>query len=180
MGNHLLNICRQVTGMNVKTLFKEVHGLSRSALAQRRTPRWNTLMEQPVQELVQSFTSCTLPRSEWNHHAHLKIGLWHVLHASPVEALEKLRDGIRIYNAATGIENTESQGYHETITRFYVWIIHGFLQITDRTQPIEDLAAELIARHGERSLPLQYYCRALLHSIAARLRWQAPDLRLLE
>ncbi|MEB3263240.1 MAG: hypothetical protein VKJ66_02585 [Synechococcus sp.] len=135
-------------------------------------------MTRPVNELVQAFTTCTLPREEWSHHAHLTVGLWHVLQAaSPEEALESLRQAIRRYNKATGTENTEHQGYHETITRFYVEIIDRFLQHGDQRQPIDRLAAELIARHGERSLLWRHYSRDLLDSSAARLHWHEPDLR---
>ncbi|MFM7675234.1 MAG: hypothetical protein ACKO5F_06550 [Synechococcus sp.] len=135
-------------------------------------------MTRPVNELVQAFTAGTLPRHEWTHHAHLTVGLWHVLQApSPGEALEALRRGIRRYNVATGTENTDCQGYHETITRFYVGLIQHFLQHADRRQPIDALAAELIARHGERSLLGRHYSRKLLDSSAARLHWHEPDRR---
>jgi hypothetical protein len=68
--------------------------------------------------LVESFRSCTLPKDEWTHHAHLRVGLWHLVRYSPSESLYRLRQNIMKYNIACGIENTDSQGYHETITQF--------------------------------------------------------------
>ena len=45
--------------------------------------------------------------------------LWY----GPDAALDHVRDGIRAYNAAPGIVQTPTGGYHETITRFYVWLV---------------------------------------------------------
>ena len=79
-------------------------------------------------------------KAEWTHHAHLRVGLWHLLHYPPGEALDRLRDGIRLYNLATGGANTDTSGYHESITRFYVWVIARFLATADRTRPPDALA----------------------------------------
>ncbi|GAB4539085.1 MAG: hypothetical protein Tsb0014_29230 [Pleurocapsa sp.] len=105
-----------------------------------------------IQQLIDAFLSRTLPKSEWTHEAHLKVGLWHLLHYSPDESLIRLRHGIKQYNVACGVANTDSQGYHETITRFYVWLINRFLQQVERSQPIDRLAQELIERYGDKSL----------------------------
>lgn len=127
-------------------------------------------------QLVEKFISCTLDKEEWTHHAHLKVGLWHLLHYSPSESLVKLRQSIKRYNVACGIENTESKGYHETITQFYVWIIYQFIQTADRSQPIDILANELLDRYGDKLLPFQYYSRDKLMSKVARVEWVEPDL----
>jgi hypothetical protein len=133
-------------------------------------------MQSLTVQLVEAFTSCTLPKDEWTHHAHLKVGLWHLLHYSPSESIERLRQGIKRYNVACGIENTESQGYHETITQFYVWLINQFIQQVDCLQSIDALADELINRYGDKLLPFSYYSRDRLMSKTARLEWVEPDL----
>jgi hypothetical protein len=133
-------------------------------------------MNSLTEQLVKAFLSCTLPKDKWTHHAHLRVGLWHLLRYSQRESIERLRQGIKQYNVACGIENTESQGYHETITQFYVRLIHQFIQQADCTQPLDSLADELIHHSGDRSLPLKYYSRDKLMSKAARLGWVEPDL----
>ena len=85
-------------------------------------------MDSSTERIVKAFLSCSLPKEKWTHEAHLRVGLWHLLHYSPTESLKKLRHSIKQYNIACGIENTETQGYHETITRFYVWSIYRFIQ----------------------------------------------------
>ena len=130
-----------------------------------------------TEQLVEAFLLCTLAREEWTHDAHLKVGLWHLLHYSPSESIKRLRKSIKQYNVACGIDNTDSQGYHETITQFYVWLIHRFILQTDWSQPIDLLADELINCYGDKLLPFSYYSRDRLMSKSARLKWVEPDLK---
>ena len=44
-------------------------------------------MQSSTEELVEKFRSRTLPKQEWTHEAHLKVGIWHLLHYSPDESL---------------------------------------------------------------------------------------------
>src|SRR5262245_12644919 len=71
------------------------------------------------ERLVERFLDRTLPKSEWTHASHLRVGLWHVRNFTPDIALAQLREGIKRLNEAHGTPNTDRGGYHETITRFY-------------------------------------------------------------
>jgi hypothetical protein len=134
-------------------------------------------MQSLTEELVEKFCSHTLPKQEWTHEAHLKVGLWHLLHYSREESLSRLRQGIKQYNIACEVENTNTQGYHETITRFYVLIIDKFLRQVEQECSIDLLADELIKLYGDKSLPLAYYSKDRLFSIAARRGWLEPNLK---
>jgi hypothetical protein len=129
-----------------------------------------------TEELVEAFLACTLPKEEWTHHAHLRVGLWHLFRHDAEEALALLRTRIRCYNASRGTPNTDHSGYHETITRFYVWVIGRFLRWADRQNGIDQLAEDLIHQYGEKSLPLRYYSHERLFSVLARREWIEPDL----
>jgi len=128
-----------------------------------------------TEQLVQAFCDCTLPKAEWTHHAHLRVGLWHLLRYSPNEALDQLRAGICRYNLACGVANTETSGYHESITRFYIWAIAQFLATADQTQPLDELAQGLIQACGDQGLPFTYWSKERLLSVEARLGWVEPD-----
>jgi hypothetical protein len=130
-------------------------------------------------QIAEGFLARTLPKKEWTHHAHLRVGLWHLLRYPADETLDRLRDGIKQYNVATGGTNTDTSGYHETITRFYVWQIDQFLRQADRALPIDTLAEQLIQQFGDKKAPLRYYSEGRLMSVAARLGWVEPDLMLL-
>jgi hypothetical protein len=139
---------------------------------------WGGMSE--TERIAQELIACTLPKGEWTHQAHLRAGLWHVLEHGAAEALELLRARISRYNESVGTRNTDSSGYHETITRFYVIVIDRFLAVNDRAMPIDDLAARLLAESGDRRLPMRYYSEGRLFSVVARRSWVEPDLRSIE
>lgn len=136
--------------------------------------QWDSSEE--IAAFIQAFEACTLPKPRWTHQAHLVVGLWYVLHYGKEEAAPLVRNGIRRYNEAVGTPNTDDSGYHETITIFYIWFIDRFLTHTDRQRPLAEIVYELLAKHSDRNLPLQYYSRERLMSVAARREWLEPDL----
>ncbi len=125
--------------------------------------------------LVAAFLARTLPKAEWTHEAHLRTGLWHVLRYGADEALWRLREAIAAYNESVGGQNTDEAGYHETLTRFYVQLTADFVNGADPEVSVDLLGDALIARHGARDLPLRYWDRERLFSVAARRGWVAPD-----
>ena len=71
----------------------------------------------------------------------------------------------------------DTQGYHETITCFYVWLIEQFIKQAEKKQSIDTLADELISHYEDRSFPFTYYSKERLMSKTARLQWLEPDLK---
>lgn len=132
-------------------------------------------MSARTEALAQAFRALTLPKAQFTHQAHLRVGLWHVLRYSPDAALSELRERISAFNLANGGTNSATEGYHETITRFYVWQIARFVAEADLTRPEDDLADELVRRYGERDLPMRYWSRERLMSSEARIAWLEPD-----
>jgi hypothetical protein len=134
---------------------------------------WPTAEE--LDDLVARFQSRTLPKSEWTHEAHLAVGTWHVHRLGPDEALLRLRSGIRLLNDSHGTPNTDSSGYHETITRAYVMLLVAFIADRDG-RPAADCAQALLASPlVARDALLTYYSKELLMSVQARLEWVEPD-----
>jgi hypothetical protein len=138
------------------------------------------MAESQTDRIVAAFCERTLPKAEWTHEAHLRVGLWHLLRYSADDALMLLRERITAYNLACGTANTDAAGYHETITRFFVWRIAQFVAAADRRRPIDELAGELIQSVGDVRAPLEYFTPARLMSVEARRGWVEPDLRPLE
>jgi len=130
--------------------------------------------------LVARFENCTLPKEEWTHQAHLTVGLWYASRLPYEEALVAVREGILRLNAAHGVPTTTTRGYHETITRFYMWMVGRFLEEEGVAGDWGRLANRLVERHGDRELPLRYYTEARLRSPEARAGWVEPDLGTLE
>ena len=86
----------------------------------------------------------------------------------PDDALTLLRAGIKQYNEATGVANTPTSGYHETITRYFVGAV---ARIAER--PFEEVLADpSVHRDG----PLAFWSRDRLFTREARAAWVEPDL----
>ncbi len=117
-----------------------------------------------------------MPKAEWTHQAHLAVGAWHVNRYGPDEALTRLRSGIRALNDSHGTVNSDSGGYHETITRAYVRLIASVFASAAGTLP-DRIARILGGPEGERDALLRYYSRDALMSARARAEWVEPDLK---
>jgi hypothetical protein len=133
-----------------------------------------------IARLIEAFESCALSRAEWTHAAHLTVALWYHLTAPADEVTDRVRDGIKRFNAAHGIVTTPTGGYHETMTLFWIAIVAKYLrELPGRDHSFVALANGLIERYGDKSLPFTYYTRERLFSPEARARWITPDLKTL-
>jgi hypothetical protein len=136
--------------------------------------------DEELEELVSGFEDGSLPKPRWTHRAHLAVGLVYCDRMPAPVALALLRERIRRYNVASGGENTSTAGYHETITRFYVYVVRRFIAEDREEGTLAERANRLFQRYGARDLPRRYYSEARLFSVEARASWVDPDLRPLD
>ncbi|MGD1875780.1 MAG: hypothetical protein ACFB02_22395 [Mastigocoleus sp.] len=136
--------------------------------------------ESEIETLVSAFSDRTLPRSEWNHAAHLSVALWYLAHYQEREAVEMICDRIQSYNTAIGIKNTENSGYPDTLTLFWFYLVRNCISINQEICSLLELANGLIEIYNDKHLALQYYSRDLLMSWEARESWVEPDLKVIE
>jgi hypothetical protein len=95
--------------------------------------------------------------------------------------LDEIRRGIIAYNIAVGTPNSDTRGYHETVTAFYVWAIRKYLRNAAAGLTLPDLTNRLLAsRFASKSYPFEFYSRERLLSVDARRAWLDPDLRPLD
>jgi hypothetical protein len=118
----------------------------------------------------------TLPKVEWTHEAHLAACAWLVLECPVVTPETDLPDIIRSYNVASGGENTDSAGYHETLTQLYILGVRRFLASCEAEGLLAKVNALLASDMAPRDWPLRFYSRELLFSVPARRGWVEPDL----
>jgi hypothetical protein len=132
--------------------------------------------DEEVNLLAKAFEERTLPKSEWTHAAHLVVGLYYCYHHPLGVAKNLMSDGIYWLNDAHGTPNTETSGYHETITVFWLRTVANYVEKTGREHGLAKLANGLIALCADPDLPLKYYSRECLFSTAARMNYVEPDL----
>jgi len=151
-----------------RTLFESYHGL-KLRLAHHQTT-W-------LDDLAGRFQGCAVPAKEWTHAAHLVVGLWHVHRYGAMDALVRLRVGIRRVNESHGAVNSTTNGYHETITAAYVQLLTQYLDRHGTDMPLELQALDLLAGPlAVRDVLFTFYSRDRLMSTNARLEWLEPDL----
>ena len=121
-----------------------------------------------AQQIFDDFVNGRLAKDAWTHEAHL-ITCWVALkERTPAETLAFLREAIQTHNCGIGIRNTDTSGYHETLTVYYVTAV---------AEAAADSLDELyeVPTCG-RKAPLEYWSREVLFGTEARLGWAAPDL----
>lgn len=130
--------------------------------------------EPEIEEFLAAFEGCTLPKARWTHGAHLLTGACYVHALGECAAIDRMRTYVRRYNESVGTKNTESSGYHETITVAWIKLLAGLLR---RSQPIERAAfVTLAVEHfsPQRDIFKRHYDFDLVASREARLGWIEP------
>lgn len=139
----------------------------------------DTVTTQQVVRIYDGVIQCSLPKPEWTHGAHLCAGTAIVLKRGLQTAEHDLPGLIKNYNIACGVKNTQTDGYHHTITIVYLRLIAKFLE--DAFRGPHQLGSAASALLGSDIAAPDYllglYSRDLLFSPLARGKWQAPDLR---
>ena len=135
--------------------------------------------EAEIARVAEKFLDRSLPKPEWTHTAHLAVTLWLIRHRPALDLDQKLPALIRAYNEASGTANTDSGGYHDTITRASLAALRAWLAGSGDA-PLHDILDRLLATPlGNANWLLEYWSRERLFSVAARRSWLPPDLKAL-
>jgi hypothetical protein len=141
-----------------------------------RPPRVRAPNADQLDDFCARFAAATIPKDEWTHGAHLAVGLWHVHHYGPEQALDRLRAGIRRLNDSHGTPNTATSGYHETVTCAYVALLAAFLASGEGRSLTERYDELLAGPLAAADVLLGHYSRERLFAADARASWVEPDL----
>ena len=133
-----------------------------------------------VAHIGEGMVARTLPRAQWTHEAHLAATTYLLLKRSDIDLDAELPDLIRRYNESVGGVNSDSEGYHETITRVFLRGVRLFLREADVSEPLHELVNELLkSSMGRRDWPMRFYSPARLFSVEARKYFIEPDIEAL-
>src|SRR5262245_12359698 len=95
-----------------------------------------------ILDLVHEFEACRWPYENWTHRAHLAVAVVYLTRLSFSDALARLRQNIRAYNAT----RADTKGYHETITVFFLKRISAHLASRPSHASLAAAVAELAIR----------------------------------
>ena len=131
--------------------------------------------EEEAEALVSAFQAGTLTAAAWTHPAHLVVAAWYV-HRHPLQEAEDLvRTGIHRYLDGIGKVTTDDDGYHETVTRFWLVLVHDHLAAHPGQDVLKATNALIASPEGLRDHTYAYYSPELLWSREARYGWVPPD-----
>jgi hypothetical protein len=136
------------------------------------------MTDSSIRLIGEGVIACSLPKVEWTHAAHLQAALWWHRHHPELVRDGKVGDIIRRYNEATGTENTDNSGYHETITLAYLRLTRWYIgQYPAETELSHIAEALLNSPFAAREWPLEHWHKGTLFSALARREWIAPDIQ---
>jgi hypothetical protein len=129
------------------------------------------MTEDDIARIAAGVIDRTLPKPEWTHAAHFACALWMLAHRDAPAEMPAL---IRAYNAATGVPNTDTDGYHETITQASLRAARAHLDGRALSEVLQTLLA---GPCGRSDWLLAYWSKDVLFTPKARREWVAPNLQ---
>jgi hypothetical protein len=120
--------------------------------------------------------TCSLPKAAWTHAAHFAVALW-LLRDRGEAAYADMPGMIRRYNESVGGRNTDTEGFHATITRASLDVAAAALAVRPGA-PLHAVLADMMAGpYGRSDWILTHWTKDVLFSVEARRVWVAPDLK---
>lgn len=129
-------------------------------------------------DFLRSFEDGSLPFDRWNHRAHVKVAFLYLREHLFEQALEKMRAGIKAYNAVHQVPDGPTSGYHETTTVAFLHLIAAAMAAYGETFPTPDADSfcdthpQLMSRHALRF----FYSPARRGHPDAKTSFVEPDL----
>jgi hypothetical protein len=120
------------------------------------------------EQIAAGLLDASLPQSEWSHRGHITAAHVLVSEHGPEATLTLCRQRIPLLNDAHGVENSDTGGYHETLTVFYVAAVADAVK---RGLTIDETITEL-----DHDAALRWWTEPVLMSVDARRGFVAPDI----
>lgn len=132
--------------------------------------------EQEIDAFLAEFEEGRLPKARWTHGAHLLTGACYVHALGEAAAIDKMSLCVRRHNESVGTANTDTGGYHETITIAWIKLLAGLLRDTGSMERAAFAAFAVERFVNDKGIFSRYYDFDLPGSVEARRTWIAPTL----
>ncbi len=131
--------------------------------------------EETLQQFVDAWKAGRLPKAEWTHAAHVAMAAYFAFDHAAEATFAIMKTGILHHNTSVGTPNTEDNGYHETLTRFWSTEIGAFVRAGRFASRLEAVRATVSAFGSDRDRFRQFYTFDVVRDWRARREWVAPD-----
>ena len=133
--------------------------------------------EADIARVAEGVLAHTHPYAKWTHAAHFAAALWLLRHPEVLLGHGGMERIIRRYNDAVGVPNSDSRGYHATITEASLRAAAHALAEAAPDAPLTSVLAALVASPlGQSRWLLAHWSEPRLMSVPARRSWLEPDL----
>ena len=130
-----------------------------------------------IETLARKFVAAELPKSGWTHAAHFAVAVF-LIRSPDHDAMRDMPGLIRAHNAHVGTPNTDTEGYHATITRASIHMAAHILEtLPENASLTEAVKAVLDSPCRSTDWIFSYWSRERLFSVGARRDWVPPDLK---
>ena len=134
--------------------------------------------EAEVIHIGEGLMACSLAKEEWTHAAHFAAALWLMRYRTDLSPAVTMPGLIRAFNEAVGGVNSDSAGYHETITQASLRAARGIYDSFPAHVPVFQIANALMGTNfANPNWLLEYWTQPRLMSVDARRAWLEPDLK---
>jgi hypothetical protein len=131
--------------------------------------------ELALDQFVRDWERCLLPVGAWTHAAHIAVCAWYAYDRTASESYAAMREGVLRFNEAAGGKNTDTSGYHETLTRFWSFVIWRFVNASPFESRAQAVRKAVLLFAEDRSLPERVYGFNVRDSVECRRVWRAPS-----
>ena len=129
-------------------------------------------------QLLEQFEQLALPFELWTHQAHVRVAFVYLQRYDFDQALDRIRAGIKAFNARHNVRENATSGYNGTTTHAFAHLIAATMQAYGKLVPVTDSQAfcdahpQLMTRHALR---LFYSPKCRMNPLA-KATFVSPDL----
>jgi len=88
-------------------------------------------------EFIEAFEACTLPFDQWTHRAHVRVAYVYLDRYGLEAGIDRMRVGIKAYNAANSVPEGPLVGYNETTTVAFAHIVYAVMRAYAQSHPVD-------------------------------------------
>jgi hypothetical protein len=151
--------------------------LSENSTGSKSLPETFAFLESEpgLQHFVEVWKAGQLPKAEWSHAAHVAMAAYFAFDHAPDATFAIMKAGILHHNTSVGTPNTEDNGYHETLTRFWSTEIGNFVRVGRFGSRWEAARAAVSVFGPHRDRFRLFYSFDVVRDRRARREWIPPD-----
>ena len=131
--------------------------------------------EVALQRFVEGWKAGKLPKAAWTHAAHVAMAAYFAFDHAADATFAIMKTGILHHNTSVGTPNTDDNGYHETLTRFWSSEIGEFVRSRRFPSRFEAVREAVSSFGKDRDRFRLFYRFDVVPDRRARREWVVPD-----